>query len=1083
MTDHLRIVTAGAGSGKTYTIQKKLGEWIASGVVAPERIVAVTFTEAAAAELRERIGGELLGMGRIDEALRLSQAYISTIHSLGLRILTEFAFEASISPNPRLLNDDEENALVRRALAGTDKADRIIANLEAYGYTFNAWTVTSGEQAFRDALLEVVNRLRSIGATTPKQVRNLARQTQKRIKGFYGKADRERGQARELRRRVKMLLDRFPESLDADYATSRTAATAFRRDFRCLSQALRPGTLESDWSLWEQLRNIRISTRASPPPEPYLRLAEDVRDAANALLSHAGPLEQAMSHIHDLLTAGQDVLAHYERAKRRAGLVDYADMVAAAGQLLDEEPAVLKTLASRVDCLVVDEFQDTNPLQFDLLWRIARTGIRTLIVGDLKQAIMGFQGADPRLFEALESRHRLSSQALGRNWRSQPSLMDFVNALGPHLFGDQGYVKLDPQRDPSCMAPLEALEFRKASRKHWQRIRAYSVATRLKELLDDASQLVTDRRTGSRRRLRGSDIAVLCPTNQGAAAYAAVFRAVGLQVNHQSDGWLESRAVQIAWNALAYVASPSDRHAALSLSATEIGSLTLGEALGQLIDTGRIDDPVLRKLDRLAEGVADRTIYAVVADTVSALELFDVVSSWPDGEQARANLVRLMGEAAEFMDANREALAHGGYHGHGVETFLGWLAGRPDEDQQPEKSVIQEDAIALRTWHRAKGLEWPVVAVCNLDRSLRPRLPSLDLEYGSFDDLGSILRGARIDYWPSYAAREKRDEMTQILRSGLLRESRRLLYVALTRARDKLVLEWPAYQAKPQKKPTDSYWKLLKGVWSLDSSSDLLRVGQRKFRCAVVAGVTELPSGLNLDAGDPEAALPVAGRRAIRRAAVPADWTPDSVAASTLAFRDVAAGPADIQIWRYGAGLDVESDLSSTELGTYLHRCFEILGERPGFAGQVATLAGVTLPPGTEARIAHAVAQFEGWLRTQFKIESVLREWPVLALDENGTVVSGEVDLVVQTPEGIWVLDHKSDRFQTPEATFGKYEPQLAAYARALAGEGRTVLGIGLNLIRAGVVVWRRPDGTGGDHRQEQVRARARSEPSAIQAP
>ena len=99
----LSIIPAGAGSGKTYSIEVQLGEWVEQGLVAPERIVAVTFTEAAAAELKERIGTKLLSMGRVEDALKLEQAYISTIHGFGLRLLTEFAFESGSSPQPRLL--------------------------------------------------------------------------------------------------------------------------------------------------------------------------------------------------------------------------------------------------------------------------------------------------------------------------------------------------------------------------------------------------------------------------------------------------------------------------------------------------------------------------------------------------------------------------------------------------------------------------------------------------------------------------------------------------------------------------------------------------------------------------------------------------------------------------------------------------------------------------------------------------------------------------------------------------------------------------------------------------------------------
>ena len=133
------------------------------GLIAPERIVAVTFTEAAAAELRERIRAKLLSLGRLEDALKLDQAYISTIHGFGLRLLTEFAFDAGLSPRPRLLNEDEENTLIRLALARTEKADVITSNLAKFGYSYDFNSQKSAEELFRDDLLRIVMLLRSAG--------------------------------------------------------------------------------------------------------------------------------------------------------------------------------------------------------------------------------------------------------------------------------------------------------------------------------------------------------------------------------------------------------------------------------------------------------------------------------------------------------------------------------------------------------------------------------------------------------------------------------------------------------------------------------------------------------------------------------------------------------------------------------------------------------------------------------------------------------------------------------------------------------------------------------------------------------
>ena len=159
----LTLVPAGAGSGKTYRIQHQLGEWVEKKLVSPQRIVAVTFTEAAASEMRDRIRRRLLELGRLEDALRLDQAYISTIHGFGLRILTEFAFDAGQSPRPRLLNEDEQDTLIRLALARTDRAETILRDLSAYGYTFDFYTQKRAADVFREHVLEIVGMLRSMG--------------------------------------------------------------------------------------------------------------------------------------------------------------------------------------------------------------------------------------------------------------------------------------------------------------------------------------------------------------------------------------------------------------------------------------------------------------------------------------------------------------------------------------------------------------------------------------------------------------------------------------------------------------------------------------------------------------------------------------------------------------------------------------------------------------------------------------------------------------------------------------------------------------------------------------------------------
>jgi superfamily I DNA/RNA helicase len=216
-----------------------------------------------------------------------------------------------------------------------------------------------------------------------------------------------------------------------------------------------------------------VFKEGSATPAGYDSIASDVMSAAGLLHRHPGPLADAELHVGALLGASQDCLETYGEEKRKASLVDFPDMLAGAHEILTKRPDVLAILKGRVDCLVIDEFQDTNPLQFSLLWKIQQAGVPALIVGDVKQSIMGFQNADPRLFEQLEIQNPKACEPLTFNWRASGPLMEWVNAVGEGLFGEV-YTRLTPKADfKSTLDPLEIVDapkhIRSRNRASWQR--------------------------------------------------------------------------------------------------------------------------------------------------------------------------------------------------------------------------------------------------------------------------------------------------------------------------------------------------------------------------------------------------------------------------------------------------------------------------------------------------------------------------------------------------------------------------------------------------------------------------------------
>ncbi|MEI8355851.1 MAG: UvrD-helicase domain-containing protein, partial [Deltaproteobacteria bacterium] len=240
---NLTIIPAGAGSGKTHRIQEELSQRIKDGLE-PEKVVAVTFTEAAAAELRGRIRAALVKEGLLDQALRLDQAYISTIHGFGLRLITEFAFDGGISPTPRKLSDDEQSMLVSKSLARSEYADKMTQRLTRYGYSADVTNQKSVEQVFRESILKFISTLRTIDRDTGSE--QLARAIEQQIRTLYGEPRLAEHLKSRLLDAITALLRSFPSGVAELSTVADTIKETLRKEFIYFKQAEKGTPLDTD---------------------------------------------------------------------------------------------------------------------------------------------------------------------------------------------------------------------------------------------------------------------------------------------------------------------------------------------------------------------------------------------------------------------------------------------------------------------------------------------------------------------------------------------------------------------------------------------------------------------------------------------------------------------------------------------------------------------------------------------------------------------------------------------------------------------------------------------------------------------
>lgn len=1035
---HLTLVPAGAGAGKTHHIKETLADWVVGGEVSASRILAVTFTEAAASEMRDRIRGALMARGRIGDALEIDRAYIGTIHALGQRLLTEHAFAGGHSPESRLLTDPERDLLIRLEMGRCEGLKPLMAGLARFGYAWDPQTGMSAEEKFRAKLLQTVDLIRGLGERGGSP--DILNSALAELTYGYGDCEADGSALTDaLRRAVQSLLDAFPHNLANQFQGNASAVKDFSGNHKDLRRALEPSVLEGDWKLWQKLRNLRQSKRGSQTPEGYDDCAAAVVAAADFLPRHPGPLADARAHLTAIVTGAQEVLAAYQAAKREAGLIDYADMIVETETLLRKDPAILQSVLGEIDCVVIDEFQDTNPVQFALLWRLACSAKHALIVGDTKQSIMGFQGADARLSAALQTANPEVIAPLDRNWRSDPRIMELVNTLGPTLF-PESYDALSPVRAETGETTIEVLNLPRSDFVN----AAPSIANRVADLLADETQ-VFDKAREELRAVRPEDIAVLCYTHGHASSVASALEAHGIPVRIQQAGWLNAPAMCAARAALAYASDPGDKYAALTWLTLGPPRMAMEDALRNAVDGVLDTHQSLENLRGLNQAIEALPIADAVALVLQTTGLRDWAAGMSDATQALADLARLDGEAQEFDRMLPGLRAAAGFHGNNMQIFLGWISGQTDRDwdRHPDCDAWSGSGVEICTWHSAKGREWPITFVAGLDQSIAERPGTLRAEFESFDHLASVLDNAGLGFLPDFAAPESQQAFAEARHPEDMKDAARKLYVALTRARDRLILVLPKERRTARTQP-ERMIDILRDHAGLTVNVGEISLCGRAFEAHIFDGNVESPDSTGIVENVGHALfgerreLDLTGKTAWRR--------------SPSTFGNQIEEPTShLATYNLGSSISDRALADPAARGTAWHLAFRVLVQHPDKADQLEAATG--LPKDTLAEIEAQARALTSWLSDQ-GFDRLHFELPIQEVVADGSETNAIIDLLAEGQNSLLIVDHKSGACPDPEARFATYLPQLAAYAELIRKEwpDKQITGIAINWMSEGTL-------------------------------
>ena len=417
MSKKIRFISAGAGSGKTYRITKELQGMLASEEVQPGGVIATTFTRLAATELKERVRQKLMSDGHPALAAQMGQALIGTVNGICGELLARFAFEAGLSPDQKVLEEEQGNRLFGTALEGLlaeepDRMRRLNAMARRLGLVNDRY-----QPDWRKEVMDIANAARA-NNMGPAQVRESAHaSTDSLLSQFATPYSVDRDLNSEF-------LDAVSRAIDsADFEVDQTKGTArYIRGLTGAQAALRQNTLP--WSEWVKLSKDK-------PTKKSLHLAEPVQVIAGDFEKHPALHEDIREFCSEAFNLAASSIEAYQTLKARQGLLDFVDQEQLLYELLDH-PHVMDTLRDELQVLFVDEFQDTSPIQLALFMKLSSLADQVVWVGDVKQAIYGFRGSDPELMQAVLRGVTDSggvTDVLPYSWRSRPALVEYVNAI------------------------------------------------------------------------------------------------------------------------------------------------------------------------------------------------------------------------------------------------------------------------------------------------------------------------------------------------------------------------------------------------------------------------------------------------------------------------------------------------------------------------------------------------------------------------------------------------------------------------------------------------------------------------------
>ena len=1037
-----QYISAGAGSGKTYRLTHDLAALLVpeeAGVDA-SGIILTTFTKAAAADFVRRAREVLINEShRPDKAAELDGALIGTVHSICERFVKKYWYRLGLTLPLNIISEEDKKLYVNRT------AEIVATEEDVLFFSRFARDLEMDADFWKGNLTDIINMKYSFGI---KDLEPSCKASCERVDAVF-RTDVSSGDLSRLSRFFDDLLQLVKAEKPNKTNINRMmtlerlcAGSDFQRAkfFFSKSNVDPEGKLFNAKGLWDKMDQIAGIVDVTCIAERYV---------SSRLLG-----DRLKECIRKLFTLAKAWEKEYVRFKEENRLLDFNDLEQKFLRILYEDgfEDVRDDMEKSFKVMMVDEFQDSNPVQIEIFRKMMELVASTTLVGDRKQAIYGFRGTDSTLVDEFIA--DLRKDFLEDSRRSREELVKAANDIFRHAFADDRVpydnVVLNPvRRTYPEMGP--ALQ-------HWQlppKDGYVALGRKIRETVE-AGLLVGHKDKEGNERLEPieyGDIAILLRNARFSIDEVVKgLRTAGVPVSIQEADFIEWAEVQLILSLVRYVYDPGDDGAKADILHLVKSMPTEAIVKEHLAGYGEEAKALFAALGRIRSRISVLYVEEIVESLVLELDLFEGVARWGQPETRRRNLGFMVGLARQYEQqcGNTNSSA----------TLPGYLAFVSDYKTQ-SRTLDKTNTVKVLTCHGAKGLEWPMVI---LDQLSGLNLSEESLYKREFSGVHPFREadGIRLQVLPQLLSKDtgvgfkspsripapiverfKDTPFFQEIKDRVVKEERRLLYVAFTRARDYLVTlgkddstySWiTGCKAGINEGPTDEGFLL----WHAAHPSVLV----------------ELPAPEAPE--EPEEIV-------LEPWAVPEekDFGKKYRSPSKAGHSEEGAKPVDrssrpVKLKEVFRGVKVVQDVrpdDSDVCGTCVHDIFAAYDPARGHAEMVSMAAdlvdgrglGAELP--SAESIVDAAGRLYEWLERTYEPGTPLCELPFSVPGEGGTVIRGEMDLVWELPGKKCVLvDHKSyhvtEDFDDPKAwnEYYGYAPQLKAYKETLEAAGYQVL-------------------------------------------